>query len=79
MEPTWEQDKDAGYDFTDEAYEEENAYNIKYGGDACIVCMGGSYVSTINIIKPVDKPVSYYHSKKKTYYTKYGGDNDDGW
>ena len=72
MEPTWEQDKDAGYDFTDEAYDEENAYNTKYGGNACIVCMGGSFVSTININKPTDKPVSSY-SKKKTYYTKYGG------
>ena len=81
MEPTWEQNKDAGYDFREKAFAADNAYNLKYGGNACIVCMGGSFVSTININKPVDKPgdkpVSYY-SKKKTYYTKYGGgDTDD--
>ena len=82
MEPTWEQDKDAGYDWTPESFAEDNAYNLKYGGNACIVCMGGSYVSTININKPTDKPgdkQASYYPKKKTYYTKYGGGEDDGW
>ena len=81
MEPTWEQDKDAGYDFREKAFAEGNAYNLKYGGNACIVCMGGSFVSTININKPTDKhgdKQASYYPKKKTYYTKYGGgDTDD--
>jgi hypothetical protein len=61
MEPIWEQDKDAGYDFSDEAFAADNAYYSKYGGNACIVCMGGSYVKNINI-KTMD-------NKKKTYST----------
>ena len=61
MEPIWEQDKNAGYDFSDEAFAEDNAYYSKYGGNACIVCMGGSYVKNINI-KTMD-------NKKKTYST----------
>jgi len=61
MEPIWEQDKDAGYDFSDEAFAADNAYYSKYGGNACIVCMGGSYVKNINI-KTAD-------NKKKTYST----------
>lgn len=75
MEPIWEQDKDAGYDFSDEAYAADNAYYSKYGGNACIVCMGGSYVKNINI-KTAD-------NKKKTYstYSTYDendmGDNTD--
>jgi hypothetical protein len=68
MEPVWEQDKDAGYDFSDEAFAADNAYYSKYGGNACIVCMGGSYVKNINI-KTVD-------NKKKTYSTY--GENDMG-
>jgi hypothetical protein len=61
MEPIWEQDKNAGYDFSDEAFAADNAYYSKYGGNACIVCMGGSYVKNINI-KTAD-------NKKNTYST----------
>jgi len=69
MEPIWEQDKDAGYDFSDEAFAADNAYYSKYGGNACIVCMGGSYVKNINI-KTAD-------NKKNTYSTYYTYDEND--
>jgi hypothetical protein len=71
MEPIWEQDKDAGYDWSEEGFAADNAYNIKHGGNACIVCMGGSYVKNINI-KTAD-------NKKKTYstYSTYDGNDMD--
>jgi len=69
MEPIWEQNKDAGYDFSDEAFAADNAYYSKYGGNACIVCMGGSYVKNINI-KTAD-------NKKNTYSTYSTYDEND--
>ena len=59
MEPVWEQDKDAGYDFSNEAFAADNAYYSKYGGNACIVCMGGSYIKNIHI-DTVDNKKKYY-------------------
>ena len=59
MEPIYEQNEDAGYDFSDEAYASDNAYYAKYGGNACLGCAGGSYIK-VNIIK----------TKFKKYYNK---------
>jgi hypothetical protein len=75
MEPIWEQDKDAGYDFSDEAFAADNAYYYKYGGNACIVCMGGSYVNNINI-KTADNKKNTY-STYSTYDENDIGDNID--
>jgi len=68
MEPVWEQNKDAGYDFSEEGFAADNAYYSKYGGNACIVCMGGDYITNINI--------NTAGNKKKTYSTY--GENDMG-
>ena len=70
MEPIWEQDEDAGYDFRDEAFAADNAYYSKYGGNACIVCMGGSYIKNINI-NAVDVV------NKKKYYSNTDDNTDD--
>jgi hypothetical protein len=72
MEPIWEQDKDAGYDFSDEAYAEDNAYYSKYGGNECIVCMGGSYIRRVNINTPAASAAS-----AASAYSKYDGGNAD--
>jgi hypothetical protein len=92
MEPIWEQDKDAGYDFSDEAFAADNAYYSKYGGNACIVCMGGDYITSVNI-KTDDKkkPYSggndimsntddYYYEENDYYYEEeevYEDDTND--
>ena len=39
MESDWDE-----YDFSDENYESDNRYYAKYGGNACMGCMGGSYI-----------------------------------
>jgi len=44
MEPIYEQNEDAGYDFSEEAFASDNAYYAKYGGNACAGCAGGSYI-----------------------------------
>lgn len=72
MEPIWEQDKDAGYDFSDEAYAEDNAYYSKYGGNTCIVCMGGSYIRRVNI-----KMTAASALPLASAYSKYDGGNAD--
>jgi hypothetical protein len=78
MEPIWEQDKDAGYDFSDEAFAADNAYYSKYGGNACIVCMGGSYVKNINIKTTDNKKNTYStYSTYSTYDENDIGDNID--
>jgi hypothetical protein len=69
MEPIWEQDKDAGYDFSDEAYAADNAYYSKYGGNTCIVCMGCSYIRHVNINTPA--------VSASAAYSKYDGGNTD--
>jgi hypothetical protein len=51
MEPIYEQNEDAGYDFSEEAYASDNAYYAKYGGNACLGCAGGSYIWNVDIIK----------------------------
>uniref|UniRef100_A0A6C0LHT6 Uncharacterized protein n=1 Tax=viral metagenome TaxID=1070528 RepID=A0A6C0LHT6_9ZZZZ len=70
MEPIWEQNEDAGYDFSEEAYAADNAYYSKYGGNACIVCMGGSYIKNININAVDNKKKSYSNTDDNTvdYY-----------
>jgi hypothetical protein len=75
MEPIWEQDKDAGYDFSDEAFTADNAYYSTYGGNACIVCMGGSYVRNVNI-KTASMP-STTSKAVSSVYSKYDGGNAD--
>jgi hypothetical protein len=84
MEPIWEQDKDAGYDFSDEAYAADNAYYSKYGGNACIVCMGGSYIRRVNINTPAALAASAASaalaasaSSAASAYSKYDGGNAD--
>ena len=67
MEPVWEQNKDGGYDFSDEAFAADNAYYSKYGGNACIVCMGGSYIKNINIDTD-DNKKTYYSNTDDYYY-----------
>jgi hypothetical protein len=75
MEPIWEQDKDAGYDFSDEAYAADNAYYSKYGGNTCIVCMGGSYIRRVNINTKAASAASA--SSAASAYSKYDGGNAD--
>ena len=59
MESIYEQNEDAGYDFSDEAYASDNAYYAKYGGNACLGCAGGSYIK-VSIIKTKFK--KYYNN-----------------
>jgi len=70
MEPIYEQNEDAGYDFSDEAFAADNAYYAKYGGNACLSCAGGSYIKTA-YIKPTDvktvKPVNQYEEDVDYY------------
>ena len=83
MEPIWEQDKDAGYDFSDEAFAADNAYYSKYGGNACIVCMGGHYITNVNIKTTEDKAYSNtddYYYEENDYYEEeevYEDDTND--
>jgi hypothetical protein len=78
MEPIWEQDKDAGYDFSDEAYAEDNAYYSKYGGNTCIVCMGGSYIRHVNIKMTSTTAASALPlASAASAYSKYDGGNAD--
>lgn len=68
MEPVWEQNEDAGYDFSNEAFAADYAYYSKYGGNACIVCMGGSYIKNINInAVAVDNKKQYYNNTDDYY------------
>ena len=53
MEPIYEQNEDAGYDWDEEHFEDEKRYYAKYGGNACLVCAGGSYINPA-YIKPTD-------------------------
>jgi len=46
MESDWDE-----YDFSDENYESDNRYYAKYGGNACMGCMGGSYIRKTYIKK----------------------------
>ena len=78
MEPIWEQDKDAGYDFSDEAYAADNAYYSTYGGNACLVCLGGSYVRNVNIKTASASAYPAYPAYPAySAYSKYGGNADD--
>jgi len=84
MEPIWEQDKDTGYDFSDEAYAADNAYYSKYGGNTCIVCMGGSYISRVNIkmtsmtaASASSAATASSAASAASAYSKYDGGNAD--
>ena len=80
MEPIYEQNEDAGYDFSEEAFASDNAYYAKYGGNACLVCAGGSYINPTYVkpadIKPV-KPVSYYDDDDYYEEEDYEDDTND--
>ena len=71
MEPIYEQNEDAGYDFSEEAFASDNAYYAKYGGNACLVCAGGSYINPTYVkhadVKPSVKPVSHYEDDDDYY------------
>jgi hypothetical protein len=49
MEPDFEEDEDADYDYSDAGFEEDNLYYKTNCGSVCTVCMGGSYVRKIYI------------------------------
>jgi hypothetical protein len=78
MEPIYEQNEDAGYDFSEEAFASDNAYYAKYGGNACLVCAGGSYINPAYVIKTAYaktvKPVSHYEDDD--YYDEEDDTND---
>ncbi len=49
MEPDFEEDEDAGYDYSEEGFEEDNLYYKTNVGGVCTICMGGSFVRKIYI------------------------------
>ena len=49
MEPDFEEDEDADYDYSDAGFEEDNLYYKTNCGSVCTVCMGGSFVRKIYI------------------------------
>lgn len=49
MEPDFEEDEEAGYDYSDAGFEEDNLYYKKNCGSVCTICMGGSFVRKIYI------------------------------
>jgi hypothetical protein len=62
MEPDFEEDEDAGYDYSDAGFEEDNLYYKTNGGGVCTICMGGSFVRKIYI---------------ENYWEEQEGDEDD--
>jgi hypothetical protein len=82
MEPIYEQNEDAGYDWSEEAFASDNAYYAKYGGNACLVCAGGSYINPAYVIKtayvkPAVKPVSHYEDDDYYEEEDYEDDTND--
>ena len=81
MEPIYEQNEDAGYDFSEEAFASDNAYYAKYGGNSCLVCAGGSYINPTYVkhadVKPSVKPVSHYDDDDYYEEEDYEDDTND--
>jgi len=78
MEPIYEQNEDAGYDFSDEAFAADNAYYAKYGGNACLVCAGGSYINPAYVIKTAYvKPAVNYEDDDYYEEEDYEDDTND--
>jgi hypothetical protein len=79
MEPIYEQNEDAGYDFSDEAFASDNAYYAKYGGNACAGCAGGSYIKpTYVYVKPADvKTANHYEDDDYYEEEDYEDDTND--